>query len=221
MQYINLHTHRKPQVEGEWCIRNGYTGAGYSPDDLPYSISLGIHPWFIQENGINQLNAIQKRLHHKNVIAIGECGLDRLRGPALRLQESILEAHIELANAAQKPMILHLVRCYSDFLKFTKQINVPWVIHGFKGSIIEARKMLDRGGCLSFGHRIFSNFELRETLLFSPADRLYLETDTKALRIDAIYQHAALIKGFDVSELQESLRHNARRDFLNNSQLKA
>jgi TatD DNase family protein len=213
MQYINLHTHRKPQVEGEWCIRNGYTGAGYTPDDLPYSISLGIHPWFIQENSINQLNAIQKRLHHKNVIAIGECGLDRFRGPALRLQESILEAHIELANAAQKPMILHLVRCYSDFLKFTKQINVPWVIHGFKGSIIEARKMLDRGGCLSFGHRLFMNDSLHETLRYVPNDRLYLETDVRALKIDVVYRHVASIKGIQLGLLQEALWSNARRDF--------
>ena len=213
MQYINLHTHRKPQVEGEWCIRNGYTGAGYSPDDLPYSISLGIHPWLIKENGEKQLQALSASIHHRNVVAIGECGLDRLRGPEIKLQKMLLEAQIDLANTIQKPMIFHLVRSYSDFLEFTRQIQVPWVIHGFQGNLTEARKMLDKGGSVSFGYRLFMNDSLHETLRYVPNDRLYLETDVRALKIDAVYRHVASIKGIQLDLLQEALWSNARRDF--------
>jgi len=47
-------------------------------DALPYSISAGIHPWQLKEDFSLQLNQLAKLASCKNVIAIGECGIDRI-----------------------------------------------------------------------------------------------------------------------------------------------
>ena len=44
------------------------------------------------------------------VVAVGEVGLDALRGASLALQEFVFRRQVEISEAVGKPLVLHVVR---------------------------------------------------------------------------------------------------------------
>lgn len=181
--------------------------------NLNYPLSLGIHPWFILDDRKAPMDVLKRSIENKQVVAIGECGLDRIKGPNLELQKQLFRQQIALANASEKPLILHMVKTYADLLELSAEIKVPFIVHGFKGNLTEANALLKKGACLSFGHRLFNNADLQDVFKSVPLDRVYLETDVKPLRIDWVYAKASEILGIELEELHDRIVSNARRDF--------
>ena len=74
-------------------------------------------------------------LEHPQVIALGECGLDALRGALLEEQERIFRHQIRLAEAYNKPVTLHIVRTFDRLLRLHKELHptTQWTVHGFRG----------------------------------------------------------------------------------------
>ena len=118
---FDLHTH---------SVRNNAIVNGSV--DVPVSsnvwFSLGVHPWFIPMGWRKLLIAIEKE---KNLLAIGECGLDKLHETSWELQKEVFLAQISLAVRLQKPLIIHCVKAYNECGLFLKSINVFAVFHGF------------------------------------------------------------------------------------------
>ena len=180
---------------------------------LPYSVSAGIHPWQLKEDFSLQINQLTKLASCKNVIAIGECGLDRIKGPAIEIQIDALRAHIELANRVNKPLILHLVKAYSDILAFAHLMKTSWIVHGFKGNSIEAENLIKKGARLSFGPRLLIDEAMQALFTSIPLEFIYLETDTKLILIDEMYQKAALLRNLEIDDLRTGIWLNFVRDF--------
>jgi TatD DNase family protein len=213
--FINLHAHRKPQSDEEFVIRNAYHFMDEEKvEALPYSVSAGIHPWQLKEDFSLQINHLAKLASCKNVIAIGECGLDRIKGPAIEIQIDALRAHIALANRVNKPMILHLVKSYSDILAFAHLMKTPWIVHGFKGNGLEAGNLLKKGARLSFGPRLLTDETMQALFTSIPLEFIYLETDTKRVLIDEMYQKTALLRNLEIDDLRTGIWLNFVRDFI-------
>lgn len=212
--FINLHSHRKPLVENELVVRNAFITAYKKLAHISYPISCGIHPWLISNNHQEQLKQLEFLLSNSpNIYAVGECGLDKLRGPSLELQLEVFKVQINLANQFNKPLILHLVKTYSDLLHISKTINVPFIVHGFKGNVIEAHQLINKGACLSFGPRLITDENLQESFTQLPIQQVYLETDTKPISIHDVYQKAATLKNLPIDELRTTIWNNFARDF--------
>ena len=182
-------------------------------DALPFSVSAGIHPWQLKEDFSFQLNQLAKLASNKNVIAIGECGLDRIKGPAIEIQIDAFRAQIDIANRFNKPMILHLVKSYSDILAFAHLMKTPWIVHGFKGNGLEAENLLKKGAKLSFGPRLLTDETMQVLFTSIPPEFIYLETDTKRVLIDEMYQKAALLRNLETDDLRRVIWLNFVRDF--------
>lgn len=212
--FINLHTHRKPQLSQEHVVRNGYLLPIGVLKNLPYALSCGLHPWLISNNHFEQLNNLEELINNvPNICALGECGLDRVNGPAMEIQLEAFKIQIQLANHYNKPIILHLVKTYSDFLAISKKIQVPCIVHGFNGNEIEANQLLKSGASLSFGPRLLNDLKLQEIFTQIPLNKVYLETDTKPITIDAVYNMAAALKNLDLVAVRETIWNNFARDF--------
>lgn len=212
--FINLHSHRKPQSDDEFVIRNAYHFMDEKKvDALPYSVSAGIHPWHLKEDFSLQINQLAKLASCKNVIAIGECGLDRIKGPAIKIQIEAFRAQIDIANRVNKPMILHLVKSYSDILAFAHLIKTPWIVHGFKGNSIEAENLIKKGVRFSFGPRLLTDKTMQALFTSIPLEFTYLETDTKRILIDEMYQKTTLLKNLKIDDLRTVIWLNFTRDF--------
>ncbi len=212
--FINLHSHRKPQSDEEIVIRNAYHFMDENKADaITYSVSAGIHPWQLKEDFSLQINQLTKLASCKNVIAIGECGLDRIKGPAIEIQIDALRAQIDIANRVNKPLILHLVKTYSDILAFAHLMKTPWFVHGFKGNGIEAHNLLKKGARLSFGPRLLTDEAMQALFTSIPLEYIYLETDTKPFLIDEMYHKAALLRNLEIDDLRTGIWLNFVRDF--------
>ena len=61
---------------------------------------------------------------------------DRVCKVDINLQKKVFLKHIEIANKYNKPIIIHCVKAYSDFIEIIKTgINkTPWVFHGFNSN---------------------------------------------------------------------------------------
>ena len=83
---------------------------------------------------------------HPRCLALGECGLDGLKGAAREIQEQNFEAQLTIARALNLPVIIHCVRQFDRLLQIRKQWrDTQWVIHGYRRNAILTRQLLDEG----------------------------------------------------------------------------
>ncbi len=164
----DIHTHRQDARNAIISVTPGQPRRA----DLYYSV--GIHPWDSATAGDDDIEAVRQAATEPNVLAIGECGLDTLKGAPLDRQLQLFEAQAQIAEEAGKPLILHIVKAWDRLLALKKRLRptVPWIIHGFRGGPQQARQLLDAGLHLSLGKRYNPDTER-----IIPPDRLHRETD--------------------------------------------
>lgn len=136
--------------------------------------AVGVHPWHTACCTHAMLSALEAAATHPQVAAIGETGLDSLQGAPIGTQIEIFRLHIELAERLGKPLIVHMVRTSQDVLKLWKESQrlIPWAIHGMRGNLNVAYKLMEAGFYFSFGARFNA-----DTLKAMPHDRILAETD--------------------------------------------
>lgn len=138
--------------------------------------SAGIHPWWTAdpERAERMLSALPHLLRHPQVVAVGECGIDLLRGAAADEQERIFAAQVRLAEEMQLPVTLHIVRAFDRLLRLHKVLRptTVWTVHGFRGNPTLASQLLTAGIDLSFGVKFNA-----ESFDLTPKERRHLETD--------------------------------------------
>jgi len=123
----------------------------------------------------------------ERVRAVGETGLDYYRTEAdgRPAQHESFRAHIEMAKALDKTLVVHDRDAHADVVRLIDEVGAPerWVMHCFSGDAGFARDCLDRGAFLSFAGTVtFKNAEpLREALRVAPSDRILVETDAPYL----------------------------------------
>jgi len=172
-KYSDIHSHDRS------CELSGETVVNIIPGDtmLPGgTYSVGIHPW---ESGrsisLSELKSLVAAACDGRVVAIGECGFDRLRGGSAEAQAALFDFQARLAARVGKPLIIHAVRSYDKVLEAARRhCPVPgmWIIHGFRGKPEAARQLLRAGLSLSLGERY--NSASAEII---PPERLYRESD--------------------------------------------
>lgn len=180
--------------------------------------SLGIHPWFIELQTIDTaFQTMESFMHHPQLLAIGECGLDKCVDTLMDKQIDIFTRQIKLAQQIGKPMIVHCVRAFSELLQLKKYLapTHTWIIHGFTGKPALAEQLLKHGCYLSFGKALLqADSQAIMALQTTPNDRLFFETDAADAAIDTIYTAAAKIRHVDVACLQQQILNNFKRVFL-------
>lgn len=140
--------------------------------------AAGIHPWWTSAPDFQldaHLEGLRSLLPLPEVVQLGECGIDRLRGAALEQQCRIFEAQVALSEEYGVPMTIHCVRAYDVLLGERRRLRPSkcWTIHGFRGKPALARQLLDAGFDLSFGP-----LRNEESYAITPPERRHDETDT-------------------------------------------
>ncbi|WP_130735528.1 TatD family hydrolase [Flavobacterium sp. J27] len=208
MHFINLHTHSFTNDTSVCEVVNQY------PWEFQESIpnySIGIHPWYIDENRIaTDLACIEEKLASINCIALGECGLDKRIEIPLEKQLEVFKAQLALVQKTNKPVILHCVAAYQEVIAVKKETNIqnPMIIHGFSKNEQVAQSLLDNGFYLSFGKYLLRNPELESVFQKVPMDRFFLETDTIEETIAQVYEKASEIKKIPIDALKQIVKNN-------------
>lgn len=214
--YINIHGHRQANNIQEWVMMN-LMAKDYPPEDIEHGFySVGFHPYNVGKVDVEDtLAKVRLSTENPRILAIGEIGLDKSIEAPFELQQKIFEAQVEIAEFADMPVILHVVRAFNEMVEFMKVHNpsVPMIIHGYNGSPQMAETLLNAGFRLSFGEAIArEHSKIVESLLLVPVDRLYLETDEGDLDIREIYHFAAEVKGIAIDELRNRIFENAKTE---------
>lgn len=143
---------------------------------------LGIHPWFVGEHADSALEQLESQLGQagSKCVALGECGLDRLRGDLDR-QMPWFEAQVDLARDLDLPLVIHSVRTHDEVVAVLrrKRPRAPVLVHGFSGSYEQGRALVDLGCFLGIGG-VITHERARKTraaVARLPAEQLVLETD--------------------------------------------
>ena len=214
MQLINIHTHRVKN-EGDIQILNIFAQE-LNDTEPDYLYSAGLHPWHISKvNPEECFEAIGQAANQKNMLAIGECGLDRAISTDFALQERCFIEQIQIAKEHNKPLIIHCVRAYSDLQKLKKEIqsDLPWIIHGFQGNLKTTKSLIRHGFYFSVGESLLKN-ESKQTVFQSiPFERLFLETDDKDISIQEVYRLAMQRLNMDEQMLTDLIFNNFRTLF--------
>jgi len=134
------------------------------------------------------LELVEALAQHPRVRAVGETGLDYFRtrdAAGQAVQREAFAAHIAMANAYGKTLVVHDRDAHNDILDVIDSEGPPAriVMHCFSGDDHFARACLDRGAYLSFAGTITfkHNHQLRDALRLAPLDRVLVETDAPYL----------------------------------------
>ncbi len=208
MKFINIHTHTSNQPN-EWCLQNLHAHFELILPERNYSI--GIHPWHI-DTGSTQFETLSKFASCPNVLAIGECGLDKLCNTDFQLQEKIFIQQVGLANELGKPLIIHCVKAFTElfFILRKQQIKVPVIIHGFNKNIRLANELIQYGYYLSFGKAVF-NTNMQEVIKSTPIHQLFFENEDAHLSMQSIYEKAAALLGMTINDLSLQVQQNTKK----------
>ena len=199
---IDIHTHKPTTITADHIgIQNLYEDFERVSGGGLYSV--GIHPWYVAHYEQDIL-LLQSLAVHPSVLAIGECGLDKLCTTGWNLQVSLFRQQIQLANSCGKPLIIHCVRAFEEVMKVLEEekVKVPVIFHGYNNKAVIAGKLLGHGYYLSMGAALLhEGSNAAEVLSTMPAERLFLETDDKEVDIKDIYQKAAQIRKSNTDDI--------------------
>ena len=212
-KFINLHTHTFSNLSDVMEVVNQYP---WEFDASIPSYSIGIHPWYIDENRLEtDLETIKQKLQLDKCLALGECGLDKRIEIPLELQISVFKQQLELVKETQKPIVLHCVAAYDEVIAIKKEMKMenPMIIHGFSKNEKVAQSLLKNGFYLSFGKYLLRNPDLEKVFTFAPENQILLETDTIEESIYQVYEKAAAIKGISVEEMKAIVFTNFSKIF--------
>lgn len=193
---IDVHTHH-PAPAPEAIVSLDVAGiTEFTP--LPGQLySIGLHPWSVSYSPYEAFRMLETLAGNNQVAAIGEAGIDMLRGEPLFKQINNFRFQAELAQKVGKPLIIHCVRAHDIIVDIKKRIqpSVPWIIHGFRSKSSVADILLKTGCYLSFGR----NFNPDTVRRVCPT-RILAETDADNVGIEEVVSHISETVGHDARE---------------------
>ena len=202
--------------------------------------AVGIHPNCCREAKEDDWAEVGRLLSSPRVAAVGETGLDRHWDFApLAVQQDWFARHIELAQSAGLPLVIHCRDAQDETLKVIEsqadRALFRGVMHSFSGDSAFAAQCAALGLYISFsGSVTYTNKKfaaLHEAVRRAPADRLLVETDSPYLTPEPLrgkqrrnepawivhtIDRVAALRGVSHGEIASLSTANARRLFLPN-----
>ena len=147
---------------------------------------MGLHPTSVKENYQEELALVKASLDQKNIIAIGETGIDLYWDKTfLREQEEVFAIQIGWALERDLPLVIHARDSFQEIFQVLDReggTELRGVFHSFTGGIDELEQALSYNFMIGInGIVTFKNSTLSEVVRSIPEDRLLLETDAPFL----------------------------------------
>ena len=218
-ELINIHTHDSVRTEGVFAVENLMLHEGRIPDNSADAFSIGIHPWFLQKgNADEQLARLTAIASDDRVVAVGEAGYDKRRGPDMEIQRAVFEAQARLADELGKPLVIHCVKGWDELWESRRRLKPksPWVIHGFNGSPEQATQLVSGDMFLSLWVKSVLSGALNQVIAETPLSRLFLETDGFYVEMRSVYESGARAGGITLPDLATAILQNYNDIFVGN-----
>jgi TatD DNase family protein len=214
--YIDIHTHKSRYEKETVTVQNIFPGEGFAAFTGRNFYSVGLHPWHIASKTENNeaLRLLEEALEFDHVIFVGEAGLDKLSDTDFAEQQRVFEAQAFMSEEFQYPLIIHCVKAYNEILDLRTRMKpvLPWILHGYNGSIELTKQLLEAGFLFSFGEILFrENAKAIESFRFLPLEKLFFETDESEEMVEKFYERGAALKDISLQTLKEAIWKNFNR----------
>ncbi len=150
--------------------------------------TVGLHPHHASDYCNDTGSELRDMLAHKNVVAVGECGLDFNRNFSSRQQQiNAFEAQLEMAIDLKKPVFLHQRDAHKDVVAIIKSCRnelTQVVAHCFTGTAQEVDDYNNLDMYIGVTGWICDERRgksLQQAVKSVPLDRIMLETDAPYL----------------------------------------
>ncbi len=192
---------------------------------------IGLHPSDVKDNYQDVLDELEKHIEDKNIVGIGEIGLDYYHDRNFEKEQQItFKKQLDWARDLGKPLSLHIRSAYNEAVPIMNQYEIgslKGVLHCFSGGTQEAEWAKKRGFMIGIGGIItFKNNKLQELLPSIGLKNIVLETDAPYLAptphrgttnesayIPLIAQKVAEIFNTPVKEVMKQTTENAIKIF--------
>ncbi|MCR5833587.1 MAG: TatD family hydrolase [Selenomonadaceae bacterium] len=149
---------------------------------------VGVHPEEIDDFDKNSCAHLAEFAAEKNIVAIGEIGLDyhwEKDSERRLIQQKIFIAQLDLARQLHLPVCVHDRDAHADTLKIlqTEGHDLRGVLHCYSGSVETAREIFKLDWFIGVdGPLTFKNSaKVPEVVKAAPRDRILIETDAPYL----------------------------------------
>ena len=216
---------------------------GTNPDDNPRVLALaqkfypqvfctlGMHPHDAKLYDENFESFLMKNLESKEVVAVGEIGLDYYYlNSDIDTQKKVFRRQLEISIEKNLPVEIHTRDAEAETIEILNDFKgeVKGLIHCFTGTNYLRDEALNLGLNISIsGIVTFKKADdLRNTVKGIPLDRLHIETDSPFLTpmpywgkknnpsyVVHVAQKVADIHGVELEELAQVTQNNARKLF--------
>ncbi|MEK6801026.1 MAG: TatD family hydrolase [Nanoarchaeota archaeon] len=184
--------------------------------------AMGIYPieaLKLKDDEIDkEIDFIKK--NKKNIIAIGEVGIDLKEDLEFERQNEIFRKFIELAKEIDKPITVHSREAEKQCIEILEEMQAKKVImHCFSGKMKLAQKIADNNWYLSVPASVKYNEHFQKIVSLIPVENLLCETDSPYLHPDReqknypsnvieSYKKIAEIKKLSLKETERIIENN-------------
>lgn len=203
----NVHTHHSKLADSEVFNQQGIA-------EKKKFFSSGRHPWLLFTDKDLNIEQLKEELIQEGCVALGECGLDRVKGPALEEQIAIFREQVHLSEELKLPMIIHCVRAWNELRELKRELSpsMPWIWHGFnKPQLI--REVIEEGIYLSLGEELLHNTKLQSALKEVPIQKILIETDESPVPVKQLYVCLSELKKIPLPALTSEIQNTIKRIF--------
>ena len=190
--------------------------------------ALGIHPESVDEYTESDMKYVEDHVNDNGIVAVGEIGLDyHWTKENKEKQIELFDRQLSLAEAVNKPVIIHSRDATVDTIEILKKHHVKGVMHAFSGSYETAMIYIKMGLLIGVGGVItFKNCNLKDVINKLDLSNIVLETDSPYLtptpyrgerndpsHVMDVAKYICDLKGISLEELSKITNENIKRCF--------
>jgi TatD DNase family protein len=166
-----------------WDLRSSEEAVVISEKFDNVYASCGVHPHDAKFYNDDVEKAIIKLLGNKNVVSIGEIGLDYYRDLSPRnVQKDVFERQLRIAEENNLPVIIHTRDSIEDTIEIVSSFNCKGVFHAFDYEEYIAVKVIELGFYVGIGGVVtYPNSKISASIKEINLDSILVETDAPYL----------------------------------------
>ncbi len=143
---------------------------------------MGVHPCSIEK--FSEIERIKNQIRRKDVLAVGEIGLDHyhVKDRAIREnQKKVFREMLSLAEDMSLPVVVHSREAERKSFEIVSEYDVHAFFHCFNGSTNLAKEIVNSNHFIGVTGQLINSKDVQNILDIVSLDNLLLETDSPYL----------------------------------------
>ena len=172
-----------PAIDSSYIQKMYALEANYSENIF---LMMGLHPTYVKDNYLEELQIVEQELRARKFVAIGEIGIDLYWYKThLKEQQIAFRTQIKLAKQYKLPIVIHCRDAFDELfeiLEEEKSEDLYGIFHCFSGTYEQALQAISYNMKLGIGGVVtFKNGKIGQFLHAINLEHIVLETDSPYL----------------------------------------